>query len=519
MARNEEFVEDELLDEELEEEEAPAGEGFFDSLSSQFGSAPWWVISGAFHALLLLLLTLIGMAIYRAQTNDVVITTDLEKSKPPEYDEKKPRDVFKNPVPIDSDMPPVENPVVTHEEVEIADHVETENDMDMATAKGDENAISDVPLGGVGTVAAIGLGGGGGGAFGHRLGGGRRRLATRGGGGRATESAVDAALKWLADHQEADGHWDTMKYAASNKTDTACTALALLAFLGAGHTEKVGKYKDNVRRAVSWLISKQQANGLTFDSTDAGGHRGTGYPHSIAGMALAEAAGMGRVPETRAAAQKAIDYTCNVHQQGEGSEKGAWRYQAKSAGDTSVTGWFIMQLKSAKVSGLSVDAGSFEGAIKFLDSVEKKAEGGEYGPASIYWYQPTNPHEHTQHRLTAIGTLGRQFLGWKKEDLEGSVKWFMNKGGVPKWDGGGSVDLYYWYYGTLCVFQQGGDLWKQWNDSMKSALCDNQRKGGDEDGSWDPVGAYANEWGRVGQTALCCLCLEVYYRYLPLYKQ
>lgn len=38
------------------------------------------------------------------------------------------------------------------------------------------------------------------------------------------------------------------------------------------------------------------------------------------------------------------------------------------------------------------------------------------------------------------------------------------------------------------------------------------------DGSWDPVGDYSTEWGRVGQTALSCLCLEVYYRYLPMYK-
>jgi hypothetical protein len=103
--------------------------------------------------------------------------------------------------------------------------------------------------------------------------------------------------------------------------------------------------------------------------------------------------------------------------------------------------------------------------------------------------------------------------------LQGGVEFFVQQGGVPNWDGnGGNVDLYYWYYGTLCVFQQGGDLWKRWNEALKKALTDNQRKGGDEDGSWDPVGAYSEYWGRVGQTALGCLCLEVYYRYLPLYK-
>ena len=111
-------------------------------------------------------------------------------------------------------------------------------------------------------------------------------------------------------------------------------------------------------------------------------------------------------------------------------------------------------------------------------------------------------------------------MGWKREDLQGGVEWFVNQGGVPAWGAnGGQVDLYYWYYGTLCVFQQGGDVWKRWNKAMKKALVDNQRQGGDEDGSWDPVGAYSQYWGRVGQTALGCLCLEVYYRYLPMYQE
>ena len=37
------------------------------------------------------------------------------------------------------------------------------------------------------------------------------------------------------------------------------------------------------------------------------------------------------------------------------------------------------------------------------------------------------------------------------------------------------------------------------------------------DGSWDPIrdGEYA---GRAYSTAMGALCLEVYYRYLPIYK-
>ena len=53
---------------------------------------------------------------------------------------------------------------------------------------------------------------------------------------------------------------------------------------------------------------------------------------------------------------------------------------------------------------------------------------------------------------------------------------------------------------------------------MKETLIPNQRKGGDEDGSWDAVGKWCAAGGRVYSTAMGALCLEVEVRYLPFYK-
>ena len=85
-----------------------------------------------------------------------------------------------------------------------------------------------------------------------------------------------------------------------------------------------------------------------------------------------------------------------------------------------------------------------------------------------------------------------------------------------RWPNDGSVDMYYWYYGTEAMFQMGDPYWKVWNTALKKALLRNQRKDtayGIYKGSWDPIGPWGPDGGRVYSTAICALCLETYYRY------
>ena len=123
----------------------------------------------------------------------------------------------------------------------------------------------------------------------------------------------------------------------------------------------------------------------------------------MAAMALAEAAGMARIPDTKAAAQKAIDYCTETFQQGEGSDKLGWRYSPKAVGDLSNTGWFVMAMKSAKVAGLHVNPASFEGAAKFIDSCEMKNEGPDagyglgLGASRISPTRVKSKHSHSGH--------------------------------------------------------------------------------------------------------------------------
>ena len=516
----------------------------------------WWVVSVLFHGLVILLGALVTVGV-TLPTNDDSMVIMTEFAKPPELTEQNQQVCHYGPVKWDDTIN--FNEVVTEDMLNLAKQVNVAEKIDpdlnttgiISTAdaaildgnnrhggggdnrSGAQSRLTDNDdLIGIGSSGAFGSGGGFGGGQGTSVGWsineaypGRSWLGRpigvlryiKFGGSRESFQAWDPGLRWLAKHQEPDGHWDTLKLGASQKTDTATTSLALLAFLNAGHTERCGHFRTNVTGAVNWLKSHQQANGLICDATDAGAHRGIGYPQAIATLALAEAAGMANRPATRAAAQKAVDYCVEQHQCGEGSDKLGWRYGPKQAGDLSVTGWYVMALKSAKVAGLHVNYEAFEGALKFLKSVEipNNVQGGEeYGPSVRYGYQPGDEHAGSAHRLTAIGSLIRIFMGAPREEVQPTVEWFINKGGVPTWGANGSgVDMYYWYYGTLSAFQAGGVEWKNWNSAMTKALTENQCKLGDDAGSWPVVGEYSSEWGRAGQTALACLMLGTWVRY------
>jgi len=543
------------------------------SVMDRLGAAPWWFVSCALHVLVIALAGLVTMAIDLPRPDDgVVMLTELQSRPTVQADEEKKTEPADNALDSKHDTPPTDphskdvSDIVVPPDIlakaDLGDHFETINpdlpDTHSALGNPDARMFHSVTgnteaaggggTGGLGMEDVIGIGGsasrgtgggfGGGdgtgvgvgqgaghGSFGSRTGGGRKLMVARHGGSRATENAVDKALHWLAYHQEADGHWDVVKYSGEKGGDTALTGLALLAFLGAGHTEKIGGYKDNVKRGIEWLRAKQKSNGCL-----ASGGETCGYNHAMAGLALAEAAGMARIPETMDAAQKAVDYSVNVHQCGEGSEKMGWRYTPKEKGDISNSGWFIMQLKSAKVAGLKIPFGAFEGASAFLDTVEDKTFAADANNAydngrHRYGYVSSSKTEVIERPMrSAIGCLCREFMGASREELAGGVEWFMNTkgqrgGGLPTKS---DVNLYYWYYGTLCTFQQGGDLWKRWNDALKPALVETQRNDGDDAGSWDPEktsgpgNPFGSMWGRVGQTAFSALCLEVYYRYMLL---
>jgi len=548
-------------------------EGDDKSLSQRWAerlmACSWAMVSLLIHALIIVLAGLMTMSIDLPDEPAVVMITELAappaplEAPLPQQDRLAAllsKDVTPATDPTSKDPSDIVVPPELLANAELGDHFETVNperpDTQSAFGNPDSQMFhsahgDDSDAGGGGTGGALlddmigvgagssGTGGGWGGgdgtgvgrgtgnghgSFGSRTGGGRKLMVKRHGGSPATESSVEIALEWLARHQEIDGSWSVMKTEGTGPWDPGVTGLATLAFLGAGHTEKIGKYKENVARAVKWMMATQRADGaLGADDKWKEHHGGFAYHHAICGLALAEAAGMANIPATREAAQKAVDYSCNLHQAGEGSDKRGWRYMPKSAGDVSATGWFVMQLKSAKIAGLRIDTASFDGAATFLDLCEEEVanvkveDSGYDNGRHRFGYTGRGAMVNT----TAIGMLCRLFMGWKPEEFIGPAMWLL-KSNTPAWSAdlgpanGGGWPMYYMYYGSLVMFQIGGEPWARWNDALKKTLIDNQRKDGDERGSWNPISGWEKKIGRTYTTALGALSLEVYYRYQQL---
>lgn len=334
-----------------------------------------------------------------------------------------------------------------------------------------------------------------------------KSLGTQGG-NEASERAVKLGLKWLAEHQAENGSWSF----AHGPDDpgqlggctTGATGLALLAFLGAGHTHRVVKgqneYRTTVNRGVNYLV------GQVKRGKDGGDLRGKVvsnegmYAQGIATLALCEALAMSKDGKLRGPAQQAVDFIINAQEK----TGGGWRYKPGERGDTTVTGWQVMALKSAKAAELKVPDDVVQKAQKFLDSAS--VLGG-----SQYSYEPGGPPGTPA--ITAIGLLCRMYLGWTPEipALEKGVDYLTAT--APSRN-----NVYYNYYATQVLHHWGGDPWMKWNKIMRDQLVATQIQEGDAAGSWRPVGDHAAAGGKLYETCLSIMTLEVYYRYMPMYR-
>jgi hypothetical protein len=238
------------------------------------------------------------------------------------------------------------------------------------------------------------------------------------------------------------------------------------------------------------------------------------YEHGIATFALADACAVAEAmrrpknPQYTGALERAVRFIDEMQH-----DDGGWRYteRREQPSDTSVTGWQVLALKSAREAGVPPGARNVDKVREFFES-HATGERGRTG------YMGRNVHTEA---TTGVGMLARQFLlGQPDSPYVRDAAEYLAEYAVKNWrdrpTDSARSDFYLWYNCTLGMFQAGGEPWKRWNDVVREAIVSLQRHEGCARGSWDPDGKWGSEGGRIYTTALAALTLEVYYRYANL---
>lgn len=354
--------------------------------------------------------------------------------------------------------------------------------------------------------------------FAGRQGPTRARLVRREGGTVRSERSVERGLDWIARHQRPDGSWsfDTSGLCKgrpcpptpATADDTAATGLAILPLLGAGHSPlEPGRYQRTLEMGLAWLMSHQAEDGNLYIGGNGENH--AFYAHAIGTMALCEALGVTKDDRYREPARRAVAYSVSV----QNTADGGWRYFPGQAGDTSVLGWMLLSLRSAHLAGLDVPDRTLSRATAYLDTAAMDAKGGTYA------YMPGGRPSIV---MTAEGLLVRQYLGWPRSHpslVQGAKLVSRNLSSAAATE----RNIYYWYYAMQFLHNMKGRDWQAANPRVRDLLVRQQVNGkGCDRGSWDPLNPARDRWGgtvgRLYQTSLSLLTLEVYYRYLPLYR-
>lgn len=443
-------------------------------------AAPPWLVSAVLHMTILILLALL----YLADEGDNQVTVEVVYS-----DDLGEQLIDDDLTTFDLPTLEIEEPIFSVDLLQVVEPFAAAPELDLSFEANLFSSMIEAP--------SIGL------ALTGREQGAREALLAAYGGTAQTEEAVQLGLQWLARQQDMrSGLWSlTGPYAngGGHENKLAATAMALLAFQGAGNTHRAGKYQRNVARGMEALLRMQDNDGNFFQE---GPRNHRLYSQAMASIAICELYGMTKDPKLRAPAQRSIDYAARIQT----TALGGWRYEPRLDADTSVTGWFVMALQSGLMGGLIVPSPTLDAVSKFLDKVTK--DGVTY--AYQVGREPTIS-------MTAEALLCRQYLGWERNDprmLEGARLLLQHP-----IDYEADEDVYYWYYATQMLHHMGGAEWHEWNQVMRESIPARQVREGPERGSWDPR---SDRWGahggRLYTTCLSIYNLEVYYRHLPIYR-
>jgi len=285
-------------------------------------------------------------------------------------------------------------------------------------------------------------------------------------------------MKFLVSNQNKNG-----TFKGSNGSGAGVVGLCLTSILAHGEDANFGPYKDNVKRAVDYIIKSQNQT--------TGYYGGSMYHHGFATLGMAEAYGSLNDERIGKSLKKAVDLLITSQAN---NPKGGWRYRPEdNTADTTVSGACLVALLAARNSGIGIPQKTIDGALKFYRNCQTSEGGFGY----------TSSHGPNQVR-TSIGALVYALANKNNQVLKQAYTYLKSGTGSEN-----SHFYYYSYYNSQALFRINPSQWRKWNKLQIEILKGKQR----EDGSW------SGQNGAAFSTATALLSLALNYRYLPIYER
>lgn len=316
-----------------------------------------------------------------------------------------------------------------------------------------------------------------------------------------TARAVRRGLDWLASEQRRQGYWE----ANGGQYRVAMTALAGTALLCEGSTTTRGKYAANIRRAVDYLISSSQPNGLIGYENDYRYTYGHGFSMLFLSQVHGEEEDAERREQLRRVLTRAVEFCGNAQ-----TSRGGWGYvSAKDGNDFDEGSTCITQvqgLRACRNAGIPVPKVIIERAQKYIDECTIKT-----GPMAGGVQYSIKQRGGARAPITAAAVAALFSAG---EYDSGDVKQMLEYCEKNIWPGGGNRQFGHWHYAHLyyaqVMYRRGGEKWDEYLDDIGGTILRQQSASG----AWDE-----GHIGPVYVTAINATILQLDNGYLPIYQR
>jgi len=342
---------------------------------------------------------------------------------------------------------------------------------------------------------------------------------------------IERGLQYVIHQQKPDGHWD-----AQGQYPTTMTGLCGMALLMEGSTIREGKYADNIRKAVDWLLQpgRPQPSGLIGNlknPMEAGHYL---YGHGYSTMFLASVYGEEEDSDRRKKLEDVLVKAAKYSRDAQTARGGYGYVSAKDMGgfdEGSCTVPQVQAMRACRNAGIAVPPDLIKDAMKYLHDCTQPAEpkdsGGDIKPGGVVYSLGQGGGGTGSPALTAAAMCCGFSAGqYDNRDVKRWIKFLQGQPGLIN-GGGGRMghDEYTHYYFGQCVYFLGDDGYEKFFPNSKESerltwsnykkiTFKNLKQTQTSEGSWQGA-----QVGPIFCTACYLSLLQMDKAVLPLYQR